>query len=111
LHTSHPNLRFPKKTKLGTCLLLLIVYYNNINLGVCNICTRLRSRKILATSATERQAIKRLMRIHTERMRADRNFFYTRRAASKLNPNIQWTILSDSTSGYILPFFFLKKKI
>lgn len=32
LHTAHPNLQFPKKTKLG----------------VCTTCTQLRSRKIFA---------------------------------------------------------------
>lgn len=73
-------------------------------LGVCNICTRLRSAKILAKTVAERTLITRLMQSHTVKMRADRSKFYSRRTHSGVNPHLQWTILSDSTSGYIFKF-------
>jgi len=63
---------------------------------------------MLARTATERNQIAKLMRAHTSKMRADRAKFYARRTHAGVNPNLQWTILSDSTSGYIYisNFFF-----
>lgn len=86
LEKSHPNLHFPTMTKLG----------------VCDKCTHLRTRKIYARSATERAAVRRQMREHTQRHQGDRRAFYRRRVASSISPLLQWSILSDSTSGYVV---------
>jgi hypothetical protein len=88
LATSHPNLRFPKNTKLG----------------VCDTCTDLRTQKLLAKTAADQQAAKRAMQQHTRLHRADRQAFYARREKSSLQPNVQWSILSDSTSCFALPY-------
>ena len=56
---------------------------------------------MLARTAIERNQIAKLMRAHTVKMRADRTKFYARHTHAGVNPNLQWTILSDSTSGYI----------
>jgi hypothetical protein len=42
------------------------------------------------------------MRCHTAHTRADRQEFYKRRTASAVNLFLQMSILSDSTSGYVL---------
>ena len=87
IHESHPNLRFPKKTKLG----------------VCDKCTDLRTRKLLAKSVAERTAVKKEMQQHTNLHRSDRRLFWNRRERSATNPTIQWSILSDSTSRLAIP--------
>lgn len=92
---------FPKKTRLGN-----IGVFHNLNIyivfvGVCNTCTKLRTQKIFAKNTAEKIAVKRAMREHTSLHRSDRRVFYARREMSRLSPQVQWSILSDSTSGYV----------
>jgi len=86
--SEHPTLRFPRNTKLG----------------VCNLCTLLRTCKMLATTNAEKKQIKQQMRAHTEQHRSERRIFYARREDSALHPSIQWSTLSDSTSRLCLPY-------
>ena len=88
ISTTHPNLRFPKNTKLG----------------VCDTCTDLRTRKLLARSDAARAAVKKLMREHTQMHRGDRKIFWQRREASAMCPSIQWSTLSDSTSRMAISY-------
>lgn len=60
----------------------------------------------MATTTAEKATIAKLMKLHTSKMKADRTAFYNHRASSTLNPTLQMTILSDSTSGYNFKVLF-----
>jgi hypothetical protein len=70
---------------------------------VCDKCTDLRTKKVLAKTSTERVRIKKEMRAHTQLHRSDRKLFWNRRERSAMQPTVQWSILSDSTSRFAIP--------
>ena len=58
---------------------------------------------MLAKSTAERNTIKKEMQAHTNLHRSDRRLFWSRRELSTMQPNEQWTLLSDTTSRFGIP--------
>lgn len=81
------HVRFPKYT----------------HLGVCDLCTQLRTLRLLASTTREHRVVQQRMRAHTEQHKAERIAYDTRRKNSIRAPGQSTSIIMDMSDKFMCP--------